>query len=163
MAIKQEIRNRVGTSQSRRALVAGSVGNFIEWYEFGVYGFLATIMASNFFSAGPAPDLESLIKTYAAFALAFFFRPVGAALFGRVGDRIGRRPTLIMVLLLMSGATTLIGVLPTYAPRLWIRPQKRKEKGTGRRAGQRTGQRPRWSPGPASPSSRKPSRSVSVA
>jgi MFS transporter, MHS family, proline/betaine transporter len=118
MAIAQETVDPVGevsAPRSRRALVAGSVGNFIEWYEFGVYGFLATIMASNFFSAGPTPDLESLIKTYAAFALAFFFRPVGAALFGRVGDRIGRRPTLIMVLLLMSGATTLIGVLPTYA------------------------------------------------
>lgn len=102
-------------AQSRRALVAGSVGNFIEWYEFGVYGFLATIIAANFFSADGGSDLESLIKTYASFALAFFFRPVGAALFGRIGDRIGRRPTLIMVLLLMSGATTLIGVLPTYA------------------------------------------------
>ncbi len=102
-------------AQSRRALVAGSVGNFIEWYEFGVYGFLATIIAANFFSADGGSDLEALIKTYASFALAFFFRPVGAALFGRIGDRIGRRPTLIMVLLLMSGATTLIGVLPTYA------------------------------------------------
>jgi MHS family proline/betaine transporter-like MFS transporter len=115
MAITQTAINPIMTPGSRRALVAGSVGNFIEWYEFGVYGFLATIMASNFFSAGGGSDLESLIKTYAAFALAFFFRPVGAALFGRLGDRIGRRPTLIMVLLLMSGATTLIGVLPTYA------------------------------------------------
>ncbi|HEX8488070.1 MAG TPA: MFS transporter [Propionibacteriaceae bacterium] len=102
-------------AQQRRAVVAGSVGNFIEWYEFGVYGFLATIIAKNFFSAEGGSDLEALIKTYASFALAFFFRPVGAALFGRIGDRIGRRPTLIMVLLLMSGATTLIGLLPTYA------------------------------------------------
>lgn len=115
MTVTAEVRNPVTASQSRRALLAGSVGNFIEWYEFGVYGFLATIMASNFFSADSGSDLESLTKTYASFALAFFFRPVGAALFGRVGDRIGRRPTLIMVLLLMSGATTLIGVLPTYA------------------------------------------------
>lgn len=115
MPVTQEVRNPVQASSSRRALIAGSVGNFIEWYEFGVYGFLATIMASNFFSAQGASDLESLTKTYASFALAFFFRPVGAALFGRIGDRIGRRPTLIMVLVLMSGATTLIGVLPTYA------------------------------------------------
>lgn len=105
----------VKPGQQRRALVAGSVGNFIEWYEFGVYGFLATIIAGNFFSAGGGSDLEALIATYASFALAFFFRPVGAALFGRIGDRIGRRPTLILVLLLMSGATTLIGLLPTYA------------------------------------------------
>ncbi|MFR9756355.1 MFS transporter [Streptomyces sp. TR06-5] len=99
----------------RRALVAGSVGNFIEWYEFGVYGYFATVIAANFFSANGGSDLESLVKTYASFALAFFFRPVGAALFGRVGDRFGRKPTLVLVLLLMTVSTTLIGVLPTYA------------------------------------------------
>ncbi|MDI9918996.1 MFS transporter, partial [Rhodococcus sp. IEGM 1379] len=115
MGITVQTRNDGAQLRRRRALVAGSVGNFIEWYEFGVYGFFATIIASNFFSTDGAGDLESLIKTYASFALAFFFRPVGAALFGRLGDRIGRRPTLVIVLLLMSGATTLIGVLPTYA------------------------------------------------
>ncbi|UNM12745.1 MFS transporter [Streptomyces formicae] len=101
--------------RSRRALVAGSVGNFIEWYEFGVYGYFATIIAANFFTPEGGSDVEALVKTYASFALAFFFRPVGAAVFGRVGDRIGRRPTLILVVLLMTGATTLIGALPTYA------------------------------------------------
>jgi len=115
MAVTREVRNPVVAPQSRRALVAGSVGNFIEWYELGVYGFFATIIASNYFSADGGSDLESQIKTYASFAFAFFFRPVGAALCGRLSDRIGRRPTLIVVLLLMSGATTLIGVLPTYA------------------------------------------------
>ncbi|MFB6723708.1 MFS transporter [Kribbella sp. NPDC056345] len=99
----------------RRSLVAGTVGNFVEWYEFGAYGFFATVIAANFFSTTATSDAESLIKTYASFALAFFFRPIGAAVFGRVGDRIGRRPTLILVLLLMTGSTTLIGVLPTYA------------------------------------------------
>ncbi|MEV6313174.1 MFS transporter [Streptomyces sp. NPDC051840] len=98
----------------RQALVAGAVGNFIEWYEFGVYGYFATIIAANFFTPGGGSEAEGLIATYASFALAFFFRPVGAALFGRLGDRIGRRPTLITVLLLMTAATTLIGVLPTY-------------------------------------------------
>jgi len=100
---------------SRRALVAGSVGNFIEWYEFGIYGFLATVIAANFFSASGALDADSLVATYASFAIAFFFRPLGAAIFGRIGDRIGRRPTLIIVLVLMAGATGLIGLLPTYA------------------------------------------------
>ncbi|MES4908324.1 MULTISPECIES: MFS transporter [unclassified Streptomyces] len=99
---------------TRRALVAGSVGNFIEWYEFGVYGYFATVIAANFFTPDGGNDLEGLVKTYASFALAFFFRPVGAAVFGRVGDRIGRRPTLILVVLLMTVATTLIGLLPTY-------------------------------------------------
>ena len=105
----------VDVRRTRRSLVAGTVGNFVEWYEFGAYGFFATVIAANFFSSTSTSDAESLIKTYPSFALAFFFRPIGAAVFGRVGDRIGRRPTLILVLLLMTGSTTLIGVLPTYA------------------------------------------------
>ncbi|MFC5212868.1 MFS transporter [Streptomyces coerulescens] len=104
-----------GTVRSRKALVAGSVGNFIEWYEFGVYGYFATIIAARFFTPEGGSEVEALVKTYASFALAFFFRPVGAALFGRLGDRIGRRPVLILVITLMTGATTLIGALPTYA------------------------------------------------
>ncbi|GAA3602543.1 MFS transporter [Gibbsiella greigii] len=101
--------------QSRQALLAGSVGNFIEWYEFGVYGFLATVIAANFFTLQGESEITSLILTYAAFALAFFCRPIGAVIFGRIGDRIGRRSTLIAVLLLMTLATALIGVMPTYA------------------------------------------------
>ncbi|MEV6996447.1 MFS transporter [Streptomyces sp. NPDC093982] len=103
-----------GTVRSRKALVAGSVGNFIEWYEFGVYGYFATIIAARFFTPEGGSEVEALVRTYASFALAFFFRPVGAALFGRLGDRIGRRPVLILVITLMTGATTLIGALPTY-------------------------------------------------
>ncbi|MFK0181180.1 MFS transporter [Streptomyces xanthochromogenes] len=101
--------------QSRGALVAGSVGNFIEWYEFGVYGYFATIIAARFFTPEGGSAVEALVKTYASFALAFFFRPVGAAVFGRLGDRIGRRPVLIVVIALITGATTAIGALPTYA------------------------------------------------
>ena len=100
--------------RSRRALVAGSVGNFIEWYEFGVYGYFATIIAARFFTPEGGGEAEALVRTYASFALAFFFRPVGAALFGRLGDRLGRRPVLILVIVLMTVATTLIGALPTY-------------------------------------------------
>ncbi|MFF6977919.1 MFS transporter [Streptomyces sp. NPDC008343] len=103
-----------GTVRSRKALVAGSVGNFIEWYEFGVYGYFATIIAARFFTPEGGSEVEALVRTYASFALAFFFRPVGAALFGRLGDRVGRRPVLILVITLMTGATTLIGALPTY-------------------------------------------------
>ncbi|MEV6485694.1 MFS transporter [Streptomyces sp. NPDC051576] len=98
-----------------RALIAGSVGNFIEWYEFGVYGYFATVIAARFFTPAGGGAAEGLVRTYAAFALAFFFRPLGAALYGRLGDRVGRRPVLILVIALMTGATTLIGVLPTYA------------------------------------------------
>ncbi|EIC85881.1 MFS transporter [Serratia sp. M24T3] len=105
----------VTAGQSRRALVAGSVGNFIEWYEFGVYGYLATVIAGNFFTLDGQSGLTGLILTYASFALAFFCRPIGAIIFGRIGDKIGRKPTLIAVVLLMTVATAIIGLLPTYA------------------------------------------------
>ncbi|MFD5624294.1 MFS transporter [Streptomyces yangpuensis] len=111
---------------ARRALLAGAAGNLVEWYEFGVYGCFATVIAANFFTAqggsgtdaaaqGPGGGAEALVATYASFALAFFFRPVGALLFGRIGDRFGRRPTLVLVIGLMTLATTLIGLLPTRA------------------------------------------------
>ncbi|MDX6764184.1 MFS transporter, partial [Streptomyces sp. F8] len=108
---------------ARRALLAGSAGNLVEWYEFGVYGCFATVIAANFFTpqagtgtgAGVQGGAEALVATYASFALAFFFRPVGALLFGRIGDRCGRRPTLVLVIGLMTLATTTIGLLPTRA------------------------------------------------
>ncbi|EIX9085348.1 MFS transporter [Klebsiella aerogenes] len=99
----------------KRALIAGSIGNFIEWYEFAVYGFLATVIAKNFFQLNGEAPLTGLILTYASFAIAFFFRPLGAIVFGRLGDRIGRKPTLIIVLVLMTLATTAIGLVPVYA------------------------------------------------
>lgn len=101
--------------QHKRALVAGSVGNFIEWYEFAIYGFLATLIAQNFFQLQGESALSGLILTWASFAVAFFFRPLGALVFGRIGDRIGRKPTLIMVLVLMTLTTAAIGLVPGYA------------------------------------------------
>ncbi|MFI9389845.1 MFS transporter [Streptomyces bauhiniae] len=115
MGLNHEERATEGGRPSVRALVAGSVGNFIEWYEFGVYGYFATVIAERFFTPAGGGTVEGLVKTYASFALAFFFRPVGAALFGRLGDRIGRRPVLILVISLMTVTTALIGALPTYA------------------------------------------------
>ncbi|MFF4388748.1 MFS transporter [Streptomyces sp. NPDC001552] len=105
----------VRPDDARRALVAGSVGNFIEWYEFGIYGYFATVIAAQFFTPEGGSEVEGLVKAYASFALAFFFRPVGAAVFGRFGDRVGRRPALVVVVCLMTGATAMIGLLPTYA------------------------------------------------
>ena len=99
----------------KRVLIAGSVGNFIEWYEFAVYGFMATLIAKHFFQLEGESALTSLILTYAAFAVAFFFRPLGAVLFGRLGDRYGRKPVLIAVLVLMTLTTVAIGLVPVYA------------------------------------------------
>ncbi|MEL5616378.1 MFS transporter [Serratia marcescens] len=99
----------------KRALIAGSVGNFIEWYEFAVYGFLATVIAQNFFRLQGEAELTGIILTYASFAIAFFFRPLGAIIFGRMGDRVGRKPTLVFVLIMMTLATTTLGLIPSYA------------------------------------------------
>lgn len=105
----------LSSPRRKRALIAGSVGNFIEWYEFAVYGFLATLIAENFFRLQGESALTGILLTYASFAIAFFFRPLGAVLFGRMGDRIGRKPTLIFVLIMMTLATAAIGLVPTYA------------------------------------------------
>ncbi len=105
----------LSSPRRKRALIAGSVGNFIEWYEFAVYGFLATLIAENFFRLQGESALTGVLLTYASFAIAFFFRPLGAVLFGRMGDRIGRKPTLIFVLIMMTLATAAIGLVPTYA------------------------------------------------
>ncbi|MBI0383605.1 MFS transporter, partial [Streptomyces albiflaviniger] len=106
----------------RRALVAGSVGNFIEWYEFGVYGFFATIIAANFFTPDGGSEIEGLVKTYASFGIAFFFRPIGAAVFGRVGDRIGRRPVMLTGAALVAvPAFPLLNVLQDPGSSAWVR------------------------------------------
>ncbi|MEX6314830.1 MFS transporter [Providencia manganoxydans] len=106
----------ISSYSHKRALLAGSVGNFIEWYEFAIYGFLATIIAQNFFSySGEESQITAILLTYASFAIAFFFRPLGALIFGRIGDKLGRKPTLIFVLVMMTLVTNAIGFIPTYA------------------------------------------------
>ncbi len=103
----------VGLGARRRAIVAAIAGNFVEWYDFSVYAYFAVVVAPLFF---PSDDpTAGLLATFAVFGIAFVFRPVGALIFGQLGDRIGRRPTMAIVVLLMSGATAAIGLLPTYA------------------------------------------------
>jgi MHS family proline/betaine transporter-like MFS transporter len=100
------------SSAVRRAVVGASIGNAVEWFDFAIYGFLATFIAAHFFPAGD--DTAALLNTFAIFAAAFFMRPLGGLVFGPLGDRIGRQKVLAVVILLMSGATLLIGLLPTY-------------------------------------------------
>ncbi|TDV61223.1 MFS transporter [Pseudomonas sp. LP_7_YM] len=104
---------QVDPATLRKVIVAASIGNFVEWFDFAVYGFLATTIAQQFFPSGDAS--VALLKTFAVFAVAFAFRPLGGLFFGMLGDRIGRKRTLAFTILLMAGATTVIGLLPTYA------------------------------------------------
>jgi MHS family proline/betaine transporter-like MFS transporter len=101
------------SSDVRRAVTGASIGNVVEWFDFAIYGFLATFIAAKFFPAGN--DTAALLNTFAIFAAAFFMRPLGGFVFGPLGDRIGRQRVLALVILLMSAATVLIGLLPTYA------------------------------------------------
>ncbi|WP_407313949.1 MFS transporter [Pseudomonas sp. nanlin1] len=104
---------QVAPATLKKVICAAAVGNFVEWFDFAVYGFLATTIAQQFFPSGDAS--AALLKTFAVFAVAFAFRPLGGIVFGMLGDRIGRKRVLAMTILLMAGATTLIGLLPTYA------------------------------------------------
>lgn len=98
---------------SRRALVAGSLGNLIEWYEFAIYAYMVPLIAPVFF---PSDDpVASILSTFAVLAMAFFMRPIGAVIFGRLTDRIGRKPVLIVIILLMTAGTAAIGLLPGAA------------------------------------------------
>jgi len=97
---------------SRRTIIAGIVGNVLEWYDFGVYGFFASIIAVHFFPSENAS--VSLIAAFGAFAAGFLMRPVGAALFGHIGDRYSRGRALQLSVICMAVPTFLIGLLPTY-------------------------------------------------
>ncbi|WP_428032336.1 MFS transporter [Ancylobacter sp.] len=96
-----------------RALIAGALGNALEWYDFAAYGFLAAIFARNFFPGSDA--FVGLIAAFGVFAASFVMRPVGGVVFGHIGDRYGRRRALFISAGMMTGSTVAIGLLPTYA------------------------------------------------
>ncbi|BBX15544.1 MFS transporter [Mycolicibacterium duvalii] len=99
-------------SRVRPAVRAAAIGNAVEWFDFAIYGFLATYIAAKFFP--PGDDTAALLNTFAIFAAAFFMRPLGGFFFGPLGDRIGRQKVLARVILLMSASTLAIGLVPTY-------------------------------------------------
>ncbi|NDV13394.1 MFS transporter [Crenobacter caeni] len=97
----------------RRAAIASFIGNFVEWFDYAAYGYLAAIIAVVFF---PEADKTSgLMAAFAVFAISFIVRPLGGIIWGHLGDRIGRRTALSLSILIMSGATFCIAFLPTYA------------------------------------------------
>jgi MHS family proline/betaine transporter-like MFS transporter len=102
----------LAATDRRRAVSAAVLGNLLEWYDFAVYGFLALILAANFFPKGD--DLTSLLSTFAAFGVGFVVRPLGGIVIGRLGDARGRKAALTLTIFLMAAGTVLIGLLPTY-------------------------------------------------
>eukprot|EP01132_Coremiostelium_polycephalum_P015945 gene15945-19211_t len=96
----------------RRAASASFMGNFVEWFDYAAYGYLATVIALTFF---PQTDKATgLLATFAVFALSFFVRPLGGLVWGHFGDKYGRRSALSWSILIMSISTFCIGILPTY-------------------------------------------------
>jgi len=96
-----------------QVIAASAVGTMIEWYDFYIFGSLATVISPLFYPKGN--DTLALIFYLSTFAVGFVVRPFGALFFGRIGDLVGRKYTFLVTLMIMGGATALIGFLPTYA------------------------------------------------
>src|SRR5919205_403818 len=97
----------------RRVVIASSAGTAFEWYDFFIFGSLAPVFSKVFFAGlDPTP---ALIAALALFATGFAFRPLGALIFGVIGDRLGRKGAFLVTVSLMGTATFMIGLLPTYA------------------------------------------------
>jgi MFS transporter, MHS family, proline/betaine transporter len=116
----ERIQQTTTRAARRRALVAGCIGNLVEWYDFALYGAFATVIAAIFFPGGD--PLARLLGAFAVFGVAFLARPVGALLFAHWGDRLGRRRALAASVLLMAVVTAGIGLLPGYGSVGWLAP-----------------------------------------
>ncbi len=101
------------TAQTRRKVVMASfIGNFVEWFDYAAYGYLAAVISTVFF-----PDTDrttALLATFAVFAISFLVRPLGGVVWGHIGDKVGRKQALSLSILIMSGATFCIALLPSY-------------------------------------------------
>jgi len=93
-------------------ITASSIGTLIEWYDFFIFGSLATILSEQFFPK--TNPTAAFLSTLATFAAGFVVRPFGALVFGRLGDKVGRKYTFLVTLVLMGGSTFAIGLVPSY-------------------------------------------------
>ena len=108
--------DRTGTADARRrilAIVGGSSGNLVEWYDFYVYSFTALYFAAEFFPSGD--QTTQLLNAAGVFAAGFLMRPIGSWIFGRIADRSGRRVSMMIAVVMMCAGSLLVAVLPTYA------------------------------------------------
>ena len=99
--------------KKKKVLIASLTGSAIEWFDYFLYGTAAALVFNKIFFPMVDPVI-GLILSYLSFSLTFFIRPIGGVLFAHIGDRIGRKKTLVLTLSLMGGATVMIGLLPTY-------------------------------------------------
>lgn len=100
-------------AERKKAIIASAVGNFLELFDFAIYGFLAIPLGANFF---PSHDpLISLLSSFATFGVGFIMRPVGAVVIGIYGDKKGRKAALALTIVMMATATGVVGILPSYA------------------------------------------------
>ncbi|NNE65666.1 MAG: MHS family MFS transporter [Pyrinomonadaceae bacterium] len=117
MATQSEVSSHgideISKSKIWKVIGASSTGTVIEWYDFYIFGSLATVMSPLFYP--PGNDTLALIAFLATFAVGFVVRPFGAIFFGRIGDLVGRKYAFLVTLLLMGGATAAVGFLPTYS------------------------------------------------
>ena len=104
---------QISLKELRRVVVAAAVGNVIEWYDFYIFGSLAAILAVKFFEK--SHPVAAFLSTVALFSIGFLIRPLGAFLFGWLGDKVGRKYTFLVTLTGMGVSTALIGFIPTYA------------------------------------------------
>ncbi|MEZ5086311.1 MAG: MFS transporter [Tessaracoccus sp.] len=107
------VQHEIPPEQMRRVVFGGSAGMFVEFFDYGIYGFLATTLAVVFFP--PEAPTAGLIMTWGIFALTFFVRPLGGMIIGAFADKAGRRAALVLSLTMMTVATGAIGLLPGYA------------------------------------------------
>ncbi|ATF15497.1 MFS transporter [Brevibacillus brevis X23] len=103
----------VSKKVQNKALVASLIGSSIEWFDFFLYGTMASLVFNKLFFPSSDPTV-GLLLSYLSFGLPFFIRPLGGVIFSHIGDKIGRKKTLVLTLSLMGGATVLIGLLPDY-------------------------------------------------
>lgn len=116
-----ELRSKSDEGSTARILAASLVGTAIEFYDFYVYATAASLVFGSLFFPRSSPSAQ-LLAAYGSFGLAFLARPLGAAVFGHFGDRVGRKSTLVASLVLMGGSTTAIAFLPSYAIIGWFSP-----------------------------------------
>ncbi|WP_336658512.1 MFS transporter [Leucobacter sp. USHLN153] len=109
---RPELSELVDKKSLRKSVVAGSIGVLVHWFDWAVYAYLASTLAEVFFPQENAT--AGLLSTFAVFAVSFLVRPLGAVIFGNLGDRLGRKQTLSIVILAMAIATLVLGLLPGY-------------------------------------------------